>query len=63
MAPKFDMSPDYWKKQNVIKGDNGMWSVDGRPFGDVRVVSRNEPPNLPGKTWLTLMITAPPGTA
>ncbi|KAM0542642.1 hypothetical protein ACHAPJ_012721 [Fusarium lateritium] len=56
--PNVDMNLR-WQDQNVVKKD-GQWTVDGRPTVGVAVSHVHQPPNLPDKTWLGLMITAPP---
>ncbi|KAM5349653.1 hypothetical protein ACJ41O_006158 [Fusarium nematophilum] len=51
-----------WQDQNVVKKD-GQWTVDGRPTVDVAVSHIHQPPNLPDKTWIGLLVTAPPNAA
>ncbi|SPO07243.1 uncharacterized protein DNG_09937 [Cephalotrichum gorgonifer] len=46
-----------WEDQNVVEKD-GMWTVDG-----VALSYHHQPPNIPGTSWLGLLITAPPNSA
>ncbi|KAK2668949.1 Cupin 1 [Fusarium oxysporum f. sp. vasinfectum] len=59
--PNVDMNLR-WQDQNVVKKD-GQWTVDGRPTPGVAVSHVHQPPNLPDKTWLGLMVTAPVNSA
>lgn len=57
-----DLSPDLWRHQEIIKSGSS-WTVEGRPTVSVQLTQLQTPPNLPGKTWLTLLVTAPSGAA
>ncbi|KAH6887690.1 hypothetical protein B0T10DRAFT_549661 [Thelonectria olida] len=51
-----------WEDQKVVKKD-GQWTVDGRPGVEVKVSHLHNPPNLPDKTWIGLLVTSPVNSA
>ncbi|KAH7166522.1 hypothetical protein EDB81DRAFT_782395 [Dactylonectria macrodidyma] len=51
-----------WQDQNVVKKD-GHWTIDGRPTVSVAMSYLHRPPNMADKTWLGLLVTAPPNAA
>ncbi|KAF7543422.1 hypothetical protein G7Z17_g10754 [Cylindrodendrum hubeiense] len=51
-----------WQDQNVVKKD-GQWTVDGRPVVNVELSYVHQPPNLADKTWIGLLVKAPPNAA
>ncbi|KAI4095850.1 MAG: hypothetical protein LQ344_001404 [Seirophora lacunosa] len=48
--------------QKVIKKD-GVWTVEGRPRETIQLISHLHPPNIPGKSLITLLVTLPPNGA
>ncbi|KAL9010582.1 MAG: hypothetical protein Q9173_004493 [Seirophora scorigena] len=48
--------------QKVVKKD-GVWFVEGRPRETIQLISRHHPPNIPGKSLITLLVTLPPNGA
>ncbi|KAL8830709.1 MAG: hypothetical protein Q9170_005616 [Blastenia crenularia] len=49
-------------QQHVMKKD-GQWTVDGRPRETFKLLSHQHPPNIPGKSIITLLVTLPPNAA
>ncbi|CAF9932914.1 MAG: hypothetical protein HETSPECPRED_008484 [Heterodermia speciosa] len=49
-------------QSNVTK-ENGEWVIDGRPREKFKLLSHHHPPNIPGKSVITLLVTLPPNAA
>ncbi|KAL8909964.1 MAG: hypothetical protein Q9171_004730 [Xanthocarpia ochracea] len=49
--------------QDKVVQKEGVWTVDGRPRETITVLSHHHPPNIPGKSLVTLLVTIPPNAA
>ncbi|KAL9019828.1 MAG: hypothetical protein Q9185_002877 [Variospora sp. 1 TL-2023] len=48
--------------RKVVK-EAGVWTVEGRPRETIKLISHHRPPNIPGKSLITLLVTLPPNAA
>ncbi|KAK3675910.1 hypothetical protein LTR78_004102 [Recurvomyces mirabilis] len=62
MTTTSELDQDIWRSRKIVKVHE-VWTVEGRPRTEYKLLRMEQPSNIPGKTFIAVLITIPPKAA